>query len=903
MRTFKTKTIIILKNRKHKILLLFLLVCLQYGFSQRPSDPIIPKQLNEKYLEHLIKIKIDSVRIKNGCKPLVNDSILFLAANFHSHYMLDNNRLTHTEEDQPTYRTPQLRAEAFGATNYYVGENALKTFANRDVTNKNPTGKEKTFNTNTYDGLANQMVDSWVNSPSHFKNIITPEYQVTGLSVAYLDGKIYACQKFAQVLYTYSFEESKALFPYSTYVQEPLVASFAGIRRELIMHEYEWGLKHDQLEKCDACLELEKVKPYITLRYEKNNFILRVENSAYVQELIRDAKDGFAVEIVEYNDYVCGNPAYYTKPSRRNGQLKTNGRLLKPLFRKDLMKGFKKRKKKNDVRYLSYIFGADSVKFINRFNTYKMAKYESEYFEINLGKLPQGVTGLWAHNLAYIQNNQICRFDYFTNFCGELYTDSIPIQFIPLDTNQAHYNFKPIAQSLFFEIPFEQNKAVFTQADIDPFIESLSSSAYFIDSVNIRAYSSVEGDSASNAQLQVKRAKSILAVLQKNQQEPIPSKIETATSWDHFYRQIGRNPTYRQMARKTKAEIEEELKKQAVLNDLEALFAEERRAEIQLYVHVEVNNQNCDQFIKREFTRIETAFKDPKTDEKGYLLELKNFEKLYAYTHRKVCAGFIDTVFLANITLPDFSEKRPTLLEKFFLYGHEFESQFKTNQQWIAQQTGLRTILVEKAYDQMSPIFKYDNAYFNTLNLLGQTGANQEDVQAIIDELRMLERFYNGNPKARTEIENLVANLNLVLLNQCFANNPTEASADATLSVTQLQLFYADRNLLDAAKALQLANTAVFYTNITQAQIITGPYLDNAAVLKFAIPLGYQNPTDPLAAPYYEMLVELSKTRSAEDWCPLFMSECAIPFQALDYEALRDVYCEKCGVYEPDFGV
>jgi hypothetical protein len=43
--------------------------------------------------------------------------------------------------------------------------------------------------------------------------------------------------------------------------------------------------------------------------------------------------DGFAVELVVFDDYMCSNPDYYTKASRRNGQCEINGRMLKPLYR------------------------------------------------------------------------------------------------------------------------------------------------------------------------------------------------------------------------------------------------------------------------------------------------------------------------------------------------------------------------------------------------------------------------------------------------------------------------------------------------------------------------------------------------------------------------------------------
>ena len=90
---------------------------------------------NKKFLEHLIKIKVDSVRQAHNCKNLINDSILYIASSHHSEYMIENNKLSHYE-DVDSLRTPQLRAEHYGAKNYGVGENVLKTSYNLLISTK-----------------------------------------------------------------------------------------------------------------------------------------------------------------------------------------------------------------------------------------------------------------------------------------------------------------------------------------------------------------------------------------------------------------------------------------------------------------------------------------------------------------------------------------------------------------------------------------------------------------------------------------------------------------------------------------------------------------------------------------------------------------------------------------------
>ena len=317
-----------LMNRPSPVCIIFLLFLI--SIKAIAQNRIDGSNFEVKYLEHLVKKEVDLVRAKYDCKPLINDSILYVASQHHSNYMSYFRRLTHNENDSTNFKTPQLRAEAYGAINYLVGENVLYSTYNSII--KGKTGKK--FDTHTYEELAKAMVNSWVNSPGHFKNMITPEYQITGVSLS-IDPKtkrVYCCQKFAQVPYQYTFTENKEMFPNSDYSPSPPTTSFDDIPRELINpHKYDHNLKHNRPQKCEPCSVLVATQPFLTLRIERNNFILRIENADYVKDLITNSNDGFAVEIVSFDDYMCGNPEYFTKPSRRNNQLRINGKILKPV--------------------------------------------------------------------------------------------------------------------------------------------------------------------------------------------------------------------------------------------------------------------------------------------------------------------------------------------------------------------------------------------------------------------------------------------------------------------------------------------------------------------------------------------------------------------------------------------
>ncbi len=885
-------------NTTHPILLLFLLF---FGFSahtQNESTLLGQGEINEKYLEHLIKIKIDSVRFAHDCQPLVNDSILYIAAEHHSNFMQINKRLTHYEDESPTTNSPQLRAEFYGAKNYFVGENVLKTKVNANIKSKKAKvsgNKARVIHTNTYGSLATSIVYGWVNSPGHFKNIINPEYQITGVSINSKGGTIFACQKFATVLYKYNFTESPTLFQYSDYIPKPAITSFNNVEKALIAHyKYEWNLSHDSQEKCTDCEKQINDPPYLTLRYEKGDFILRVENSEFVQNIIQDKKDGFAVEIVEYNDYACGNPEYYEKPSRRNEQLKTNGILIKPLYRNELSKGYKKRKKKKDVKFLSYLFGADSVKFKNRFPNYKMAQYSSEYFEIKLGKLPKDISGLWAHNLIYIQDGEICHIDYFTGHCSDLYMDTVAFDFMPLDTHAIPFKFQDQKKRKYFEIPFEQNKSTYSKKDIAPFIESLKNVDYTVDSIHIKASASVEGDSISNHALLRKRASSILAVWQNNQKRTIKTKVETEIAWNHFYSKIRANAKYRELGRADKATVIKALNDSKTQEALEPILAAERKANITLFISVPPSDKNLEFLIQENLNEIDQILNQAEISPEQQKSALDDLNSLYALAHQKAVEGKISIDFFASLKLPIIYKSDIRLMEKFLLYGCEFPKAFTKNEQWSKDREGIRILLAQQPVKDVSPVFWYDHAYLITRELINSKKITQDKIQVALDVLQPLRNFYYSDTIAQNNIESLNFNLNMMLLNMVFPSDPIANTEGAETALDQVALYYAKHDTTSAERILNMARMSVYYNNTVQAQRLTIPYLDKPKVIQYIVPLAYTHSSAPLSNLYYAYLIELSKTMDKSIWCNMFMNNCGIPFQAFDHEDLRNTFCEAC---------
>lgn len=123
-----------------------------------------------------------------------------------------------------------------------MGENVAYTSVGIPVKDK----KGKISTNSTYNQTATDFAVMWVNSPGHYKNIITPDYNATGVAI-WADKKtnrIYAVQKFADILYKYKFDENKNFFNYSNYVPEPVVSSFDGVRSHLHKGKHAYKLKN-----------------------------------------------------------------------------------------------------------------------------------------------------------------------------------------------------------------------------------------------------------------------------------------------------------------------------------------------------------------------------------------------------------------------------------------------------------------------------------------------------------------------------------------------------------------------------------------------------------------------------------------------------------------------------------
>lgn len=175
---------------------------------------LMPGQLNVYLLQKAILKYTNLERVKYQLKPLSVLNTLEQAANQHSREMASMHYFSHQSPvKQNQELTDRLKNAGFRLVNVTVGENIgvdyfleianipfyTATSYGRTIYRNANTGRPIDYQ--TYEGFAYRMVQNWMKSPPHRKNILNAQYERIGCGIAagiYQDMKaIYVTQNFS----------------------------------------------------------------------------------------------------------------------------------------------------------------------------------------------------------------------------------------------------------------------------------------------------------------------------------------------------------------------------------------------------------------------------------------------------------------------------------------------------------------------------------------------------------------------------------------------------------------------------------------------------------------------------------------------------------------------------------
>jgi uncharacterized protein YkwD len=150
------------------------------GAASRSSGILHPKELERRVLQ-----LTNEARRKNGLASLNPDNDLAVKARAKSDDMLTNKYFSHTSPEGKTLKDRfQEEKPASYQTISRVGENIYM-------------GSRFDYSTDIKT-QARMIVDGWMTSPGHRKNILDPNYTHLGVGVSAKDKMCYATQIFSQ---------------------------------------------------------------------------------------------------------------------------------------------------------------------------------------------------------------------------------------------------------------------------------------------------------------------------------------------------------------------------------------------------------------------------------------------------------------------------------------------------------------------------------------------------------------------------------------------------------------------------------------------------------------------------------------------------------------------------------
>jgi uncharacterized protein YkwD len=894
----------------------FFITLVSYAIGQSPSDKISYSNFNKKLLEHLIKIKIDSVRVLHKLKPLVNDSILYLAASDHASYLNGKKILSHFQNENITKKTPQLRADYYGAVDYSVGENVALTYTNSPVKNK----QGKIHINDTYEKTAFDFVDMWVHSPGHYANIITPGYQITGVAVSidYNTNEVRAVQNFALVKWEYVFNESPTMFEYSNYVPPKVTSSFDEVSHVMHKGKHAWKLKtpdftDEEILKCFQ--EIDSSTGIMKIDTIGRNILLYTDKVDLMYDILKKRKDGLAIEVMSYIPYDCGNPAYYEKPSRRNGQCVFSGTVLKPKYKKSLRKGFKPKYK---LTFPEIVGGVTKTFFSKgKFSAKKLKihsiiknKPEADYFYARIAKLPKKFSGGYLEcNLVVIKKKEVCRVMHFSNFCGEPLDMSKKISALG-DLTDSTFELKPYSYHYNFTIPFKKDKFEYQYSDIKPFLDSLTKDSITVLKLKIFAQTSIEGTANINLALQEKRAESIVSALQKVQKQNISKDITTGDGWEMFLKQIAVNSSLDEFKNKSQTEIEKMFADPAICKKYESFLAIQRKADISMDIYKNITDSNRRYYLKHNYNRCIdsiTKFSKKKIFPEKIIAYTDTLVKIQNYTYRYILKGKLDTSVLFELHIPTGCSYYKLRFNKLWMsdklkqvgtnskkseYYKELTAISDCSKMYSVDSLFYKQILFNKTlflidnFEDLSYTgLSDDKRFYYINNLLESVNPSIGTDSTLINNYRALSlKFY-------TKVIDYLQPLKL--------NKSTKAIKAFCLG--KIYNHYIEDSLLNDTMALKLAKFFIYEENMEYAFLTIMPYVNvenpNHEILILYLKMIYENYEEYPQSNYSALLIDASEYLNDREWCEMFIGPCNISFQVFDYEPLRKLYCKKNAGY------
>jgi uncharacterized protein YkwD len=515
------------KKRKTGRFIFYTLIFLRTALYAQSTAEITLAKIDYKQIESAFYLKLNKLREEKGCVKLVPDNLLKLPADDQAAYMQSTHTVGHNQKIKGK-ENPHNRVLFYNGTHDMVGENCIEILLKTKMKTKYAPAP---IIVNTYEQAAEALFQGWKNSPLHYKNMIEPKFDVSGLGFAFAaDSSVLYC---TQVFATKPFVQIKGL-------ESPADA---------------YGILTANKKTCD-CFNtpaFTKIQSSIHFVQLRDSLYMSCEDYPELKTFFNKPQDGVYLDVVLRDQFVCANN------NLLHGSDIYDGTMLKPVYFVDLYKRNKAVGAKNFFAFLCPI--------PKKFDAYK-----------------------YAVNTGFIKDNVSCTYRWENSITGEnlkalpLYPKwiKLPNENIPADSFNG---------ALSFTIPFDRGKTALTEEQQIKLISRLQIYKPFLKQVSIKTFSSVEGSTELNLKLQEQRAEALKATIQQVTGQLSNVQIESKENWDDFYEQI-KNSSFSHLKDLSKEDVKDFLKNKVILDSIDYLLSKTRTARVTVQLQAYIDNNS-----------------------------------------------------------------------------------------------------------------------------------------------------------------------------------------------------------------------------------------------------------------------------------------------------------------------
>jgi len=824
-------------------------------YAQNPQDAINPDIPNFKYLEHLIKQKVDSIRHKHNLPSLVNDTALYLASRDHARYLTRNNDLSHYQTGSRRKRTYHERAIKYGAEDYYVSENIGLV---KIVRNKKPV---------TYNKAANYIINNWVESNSNLANIIAQTHAIVGVA-SWFDKDNYEYRiaaTFAAVTKDYKPQKSSDYFPYEP---ENDISLYYFEKPE---RKYDWGINPKPSKSIlDSYRRLARSINTLDITIRNDSVFVVFNNVRKVEKLFEKRNDGVAIEIIPHSYYGCKN--HIAEPIRSDEEFTIKGEILEPVYRDYLLENIEaqRRKPKVDLRHVATI----------------PPDYQGKSYSLNL---------------IILKSNRIADIITFNETPAKVFDialraapakDSIPSPevYIP----------KLRRDTLKLRVYFDQNET-YVLPTVGDSIRSWVKDKK-IQRAAVYAYASVEGTDDINKKLAEQRADEMIVFFDPSTGRNVSTRKVTRENWFDFFKDI-QGSKYEFLTNLDTSQIRRYVNNKLNSRQLEPILARQRFTDLKILAYKVVNDATIDGLAVSEYNYLfqQLAHECSSQPIPCQVLDIipKRLELIHLFLLNRNLMGRVpwQTVNQLPIALQpgNFDVTTEPLTE---VYYNKMRYILAHRGQHLTSADSLQVLSELNRYPFPDPIIAYN--YFITL--IKQH--NKYEYQPFYQQrtLNELESLIVRLEQISFDPE-IVAQLKLYYHfknaeKEYFINRLGDFDYLIKPSIDYIFEYYS-QNPPEKSFAIDLSMFLSAFKRFDEAQAILEPYVLTNFPCKQSLMLYlkyfYANPRVKQNTDFYQLLKDAADILSPTEWCSLFTGKWPINMQLNDHEPVHLMYCKMCG--------